>query len=138
MADRIDVLRAELLGDPEGIGYAGMTDQQALNALKDPVRTTWLDLPPETVIEALDTTELLGKTDAQVRLLTLVLQGNLISSAPGTTGREVIEQIFPAGAGGDNTRAALVAAARLPNQTREQQIGLGGYCTLDRVGRARA
>ena len=42
-------LKAELLSDPNGVGYSGMTDAQAATSLTTPNITVWIDTPTATV-----------------------------------------------------------------------------------------
>lgn len=101
-------LKSELTLDPEGIGYAGMTDAQAADALNLVNRVAELEeVSSAWIFERIDATEFQAKTDAEKARVDRVLGlGEGIRIAPGSKARSELLTVF----GGASTTVQTFAA----------------------------
>ncbi len=129
MPINLDVLINELLVDTT-IDYTAMSDTEAAAAGND--ATTGRTLPINSLTatelyEAIDTGELdtLITADPAVAAdVDRILGLGTIDLSEGSKARAVLISIFPAGAGGQITREAIVAATKR-TVSRFGEIGLG-------------
>ena len=106
----LTILKGELVGDPLVKGYAGMTDQQAADALNTVNRQVNVPFLTGAQIGAqFDLTEFnaVTITNDQRTTLRLMWQLDAIHTGSGTFFREYLLSIFP---GGSVTRTNLLAA----------------------------
>lgn len=122
-------LRAEVQGDPEGLGYAEKTPAQVLALLTGQTQSRPRSpVSGQEIIAQLDTAELAGMADAVVAKLLdfLASQQSVDLQDPNVTG--ILKKIFPAGP----TRTALVAF-RNETISRLEEIKISGEPTLHQV-----
>lgn len=118
-------LRRELLDDPLGLGYAAMTDAEALASLTDDAARPAPDresLLASEIYEVIVRSEYLAKTDAEKSELSLVLglEGQIDVSS-GSKARAALAAIFDAGS---LTRTALLALVDNQTQSRAKELGI--------------
>lgn len=121
MAD-IEILKAEIQGDPEGLGYVAMTDQEAadsLNAVTGAWKRDRPQLTGDQVFGATDTTEFNGLSDAK-RQLWMAFCGRDYIDPFGAANVAFVQWCMGAGA----TLTAL-QAARQESISRGVFIGYG-------------
>lgn len=123
----------ELVNDPLGRGYTGMTDQQAADDLNTEYRSRNRDRMSATEIwQAVDVTEFLALADgAQANIRGLLGFGEL---NPFGKEADIFVAIF---GGGSNTITAL-QALRVEAISRAVEIGWTGNLTSGHVEAARA
>lgn len=117
----IEVLRAELLTDPLGRGYAGMTDAQAAASLNAVNRTPARGVVDSyLVVNATVATEWTALSAAEKqRYQTIVGAGKV------DNGNANVQAAFLAMfAGGTTTRTNLIALAGGPSISRAAELGL--------------
>lgn len=126
-------LHDELIGDPLGRGYAGMSDPQAADSLNTPNRDIAVDsVASEFVVAALEAPEVAALTAAQQRTMWGIIGAGTVRAAdPDVKG--VFADLFgPATA----TRANLLALS-IQTVSRAEEIGIGFVKAPD-VNEARA
>ena len=131
-------LRRELLDDPLGLGYAGMSDAQARNSLHNASARGVADRTSLTAPELYDAivrTEfktLPVDEQDEVKVL-LRIQGD-IPIGSGAEARRTLTTIFPAGT---DTRANLLALLTGVTQSRIQELGLNPNLSAEDIAAAR-
>jgi len=131
----LTVLADELNIDPEAIGYAGMTDVQAADALNAKVSTRpqWQIMESADFVGNTDPAEWAGLTDAEKqRYQTIVGAGQV--DARYSNVRSAFNQMFP---DPSPTRDALLAIAQRDGSRAEELFGEGiGAITPSQVADA--
>ena len=120
------LLSNELAGDPQALGYAGLSDAQAADLLNLKNRPYLPDrITPAQLLSALDIAEYdaLALADRRIVDFALGVYGELDLSAGASLRREFF-RIF----GGGNTAANLMALAR---RSRAEELGLGAVTRRD-------
>lgn len=133
-AGPLDVLKAEIDGDPLVRGYAGMTNQQIADDINTAYRDNWRPISSSQLFEAIDSTEFVALSDAnKSRVDRLLGLGENIQTAPGSKSRAELVAVF---GGGSQTAANLLPIAN-PGQTRGQELGIG-FVRVGQVAEAKA
>lgn len=120
----IDILAAELTGDPEGFGYSGMNNVEAAASLND--TGTGRTLPIDTLTaaqlyEAIDTVEFDALTAAQKTAIDRILGlGGDVILTPASKARAILVAAFGSGTA---SQIAIVAAVTR-TVSRAAEIGL--------------
>lgn len=119
----IAALATELTTDPEGIGYSGMSNQEAADALNVANRPAAREtLSGADIYNCIEPSEFTALTDAQKQIVRDVFGlGDSIDVRAGTNTRAALLAIFN---GGSTTRANLIAKAQT-TIPRWQEINLG-------------
>ena len=116
----LDDIHGELVNDPLGRGYAGMTDQQQLDDLKDPRRDNWVSLSASQIFEAIDAAEFIGLAPAKKARVDRILGlGAEIQTAPGSQARAELISIF----GGSSTSITNLVAIANQRVSRTTEMG---------------
>lgn len=116
----IDALKAELISDPLGRGYAAMSDEEAAASLnvKDRSRDK-TSMNGREVLAQVDLSELKTKTDAQIQhVLTICGYQDIDPDGPV---KDIFVNIF----GGTSATIAALAAARVETISRGMEIDVG-------------
>ena len=115
----LQVLQAELTADPLARNYAGMTDQQAADALNAVNRTVIRAvMTGSEVADGFDATEFGGLTDVKkARAMTLA---GIDRIDPQGFAQRVVVEIFGAG----SQTVSNLAAARQRTISRAEELGL--------------
>ena len=118
-------LRQELLNDPLGIGYAGMTDAAVLASLTDAAARSLENVEELTgaqIYEVIDRAEFIALSNAEESELTIILGlGDAIKVGPNSKARAALAGMFGAVT---TTRAALLALVTNRTQSRAQELGI--------------
>ena len=145
MAINYAALKAEILTDPTGRGYAAAYNAGADNAVADLLNTIVAgnlvfrnDVRSEEIWEAIDATDFNSLTALALQRLGLILsqagtRGQL--DVRGTNLRAMLSGIFLPGS---STRASLVAISRRDGSRGETLFGYGAHISTDDVSRARS
>lgn len=113
-------LRSELVGDPLGRGYAGMSDAAALTSLRTVNRTLPRDtVPVYEVREAITLADWNGLTAAQREYLTMLFQSDVIYNKAGNI-RTALGSIFAGKTTLTNLQALQTRAV-----SRLEELGIG-------------
>ena len=133
--NRLEVIRAELDGDPLTRGYSGMDDQPAADDLNTEYRTEQADrINPATVFNNVDKAEYLALSNAEkAEVWNLVQVGGDLWVRPGDLARERLIDIF----GGGSATIAALAASVTTSISRGEELEVGVVSVGD-VTRARA
>jgi len=130
----MSTLRDELLNDPLGRGYAGMTDEQAATSLNTADRTVIAQfISGSDVFNATDDAEYAALTDAQKSAWDALCAIDQIDTSSGVAKAREAE-LFGAGTA---TRSNLVAL-RQSTVSRLTELGIGGRVRAGEVKAARA
>lgn len=133
MAFNYAALHDELINDPLGRGYSGMSDVQAADSLNTPDRDVSVDsIPSEFVVAGLVPSEINALTVAQQRNMWGVIGAGAVRVADTEVKAFFADLFGPA----TITRANLLALA-VQTISRAQEIGLGTVKAPD-VNEARA
>lgn len=126
-------LREEIIGDPEGIGYAAMSDTEATVSLNDPVRPrNRTSMTGREVRAAVDNAEYDGLSDAKKsQFLSLVGSDDL---DPFGLPANVIKDIF----GIASATVPALATARIELVSRAVEIGIRSPVRISHVIAARS
>ena len=118
-------LRRELLDDPLAIGYAGMTNAQALASVMDEssrVKESPATLSSAEIYEVIDRAEYQGLNAMEKNELQIILGlGDNVSVGAGSKARAALEGMF---ASQPNTRASLLGLIDDLKQSRAQELGI--------------
>ncbi|KKN04068.1 hypothetical protein LCGC14_1101350 [marine sediment metagenome] len=118
-------LRQELLTDPLGRGYAGMTDAAVLADLIDASLRAMADvdtLAGAEIYEVIHRAEFIGLSNAEEAELTIILGlGESIKVGSGSKARTALAGMFGAGT---QTRTDLLALVTNRTQSRAQELGI--------------
>ena len=134
MADPMWTLRNELLNDPLGWNYAGMTAAQAadrLNATNTGRTLPRTDVPVREVFNAIVNADWPSQSAGQDKLAACLNMQSLDMSNANTRG--ILASIFAAGS---TTRTNLQALATRA-VSRAEELGIG-FVTEGQVGQARS
>jgi hypothetical protein len=114
----VDILRDEVIADPLGRGYAGMTDQQVATDLNTVYRTTnKTSMTASDVLNAVDVTEYNALSAAdQDKLWQLLAIGELNPFGIEAT---LVTNLF----GGGSTTVTDLASLRVNNLSRAEELG---------------
>ena len=117
----IETLKSELITDPLGRGYAGMTDQQTADSLNAANRTTTRGvIDSYEVIEATVPTDWSNLSSAEKQRYQTIVSTGQVNMA-GTNTRAMLAAMFGAGT---QTRANLTALQNGPSISRATELGL--------------
>lgn len=116
----MDILRTELNTDPLGRGYAGMTNAQVVNSLRNVIDRTRIRsrMDSSAVFQAIDITEFNAKTDQQQRNVMAVLAFGSVN--PQGKEATLFTNIFGAG----SATITALAAARQESVPRCVELGI--------------
>ena len=128
-------LRLELTADPQGLGYAAMTDLDAATALNAVNRTrNRRSITSTELYEALNLAEYRAFTSGMQKRLDVLLGLGAIQVGPSSRGRSELLNLFP---NGTTTRSSLLAVVQ-ETVSRSTELGMGlvneGDVTHARVG----
>lgn len=115
-------LRDELLNDPLGRGYAGMSDQAAADDLNTAYRTRQREtMDSAEIYENIDISEFQAKTDAQkVYVRDILGLGANVRIGASSKARMVMVSVF----GGGSSTIANLADAATENISRAVELGI--------------
>ncbi len=115
-----NVLKAEIAGDPEGLGYSGMTDQQVADSLnivnRERNRTS---MTGTEILNQVDAAEWAGLTDVQQRTVWDIVHLGEVN--PFGIEAALLTDVFTA----ESTTITALKAARTIAVSRATEIGLG-------------
>jgi len=129
-----DILKDEIVNDPLGVGYSGMTDQQRLDALTSTESPYWRDAPDRTSISSQDLFEYVDRTEwtgqnggsgpdaAWKERFDRMLGLQNILVGPSSNGRTELLALFD-NTNWPTTRAALINYVTNQKQSRAQELG---------------
>ena len=131
-------LRQELLRDPLGRGYAGMSDAQVLADITDTSTRSLQNrdsISSSELYEALDRSEYLALTPGQRAEVNILLGlGEIIIITASSKARGTLIALFD---GASATRAALLAMVGNLTQSRLQELGIRPDIDTDLIAAAR-
>lgn len=122
MANKLDTLRAEILGDPLSIGYAGMSNREVVDSLTEVNRSEIRRLIPSSeVFAAIDPPDYLAISNQRhIAYLSLMLSVEEVRL--GLAGvRQVLELIFT----GATITLNRLQSLRTRAISRANELGLG-------------
>ena len=130
-------LHDELINDPLGRGYSGMTDSEAADDLNTVYRTITLErLDPADVYEAIDQADWTGLTTSEQSEITDILHIGTVNgllATPGSRARTRFVAIF----GGQSQTITNLLDIMTRDISRGQELGIG-YVKAGDVQKARA
>lgn len=129
-------LKTELTTDPKALGYAGMNDEaaaDALNLLRDEEPKDRTIIPTWRLLTALDDAEFAALTAIRVSMFQSVCACGQVDLSDGRI-RAILQRIFTASA---LTKANLIALANEPG-ARWETLNLGGPVAEWDVSRVRS
>lgn len=151
MARNLDrqVIRDELDGDPEALGYVGMTDAEVASAMNqqhvvgtEQVAVSYaeaLDRAPKAKLFAIEQANRQGTNENALLLMEMLRYGGGIETAEGTRGRDIIEGLV------DDELLTVQEAAvfigwgeREIRRSRAEELWGGVVITTEDIAEARA
>ena len=117
----LEKLKAEITADPAGIGYAGMTDQQAADALNAAtVSVNRSGLTGDEIFVATNPTEF-GALTAEKKSLWVAFCGRATIDPFAVANVEFVKWIF----GAEAATVVALGEARVTTVSRTQHLGIG-------------
>ena len=131
-------LKAEIANDPNGLGYAGKTDQPVADLMNDPAKGGTITrgaITSQTVIDAVNPNEFAALTALQLQQLQVITStGNVDVGNTNVQGQ--LGKLFTAAAS-PITRSAIIALASRPASRAEALFGSGTIIQASDVAQAR-
>ena len=129
-----DLLKDELLNDPLGRVYSGMSDQAAADDLNTSYRTrNRVSMTGDEVFQAIESQAIWDGLTADQRLEFLALCGRDTIDPFGAANVNLVKSIF----GDPSTTVSNLSTARVESITRAVELGLGSVKSRN-IGYARS
>ena len=151
MARNLDrqAIRDELDADPEGLGYAGMTDAEAAEALNEQrvvgteqVAVSYaeaLERAPKAKLLAIEQANRQGTSDNALLMMEMMRYGGRIETAEDTRGRDIIEGLVADGLlTAQEATVFIVWGEREIRRSRAEEVWGGVVITAEDIAEARA